>query len=67
VFVDCVLIPRDPVDGGDGSSWTLDLTHNTIMLQGATCDRIRTEGAMRVDYQFGCSPTPYQAASQSSA
>jgi hypothetical protein len=59
VLVDCVIIPRDPVDGGDGSSCVLDLAQNTIRLQGAICDKILNEGAMRMDYIAGCpSGTP---------
>jgi hypothetical protein len=54
VLVDCNLVPRDPVDGGDGSLWTLDQAARTITLQGGICDQIVNGGAQRIDYIFGC-------------
>jgi hypothetical protein len=54
VLVDCVIVPKDPVDGGDGSYWVLDPASKTITLGGAICNRIMTEGATRMDYVFGC-------------
>jgi hypothetical protein len=54
VLVDCIAIPRDPTDGGDGSYWTLDMSTATITLGGPICDRILNQGVNRVDYIFGC-------------
>jgi hypothetical protein len=54
VLVDCLVIPREPADGGDGSYWTLDLDAHTITLGGPICDQIIQPGVTRVDYVFGC-------------
>jgi hypothetical protein len=54
VLVNCNPIPRDPMDGGDGSYWTLDQGAKTITIGGPTCDTILNEGVNRVDYVFGC-------------
>jgi hypothetical protein len=58
VLVDCNIVPKDPVAGGDGSSWTLDTTAMTITLAGPICDYIINTGATRVDYVFGCPKPP---------
>jgi hypothetical protein len=52
VLADCNLVPREPLDGGDGSYWTLDQAAKTITLGGPICDRIRNEGVERLDYLF---------------
>jgi hypothetical protein len=54
VLVDCAIVPREPVDGGDGSYWTLDTSTGTITLGGPICERILDQGAQRIDYIFGC-------------
>jgi hypothetical protein len=54
VLVDCAIVPRDPLDGGDGSYWTLDMAAGTITLGGPICDRILNQGVERLDYIFGC-------------
>jgi hypothetical protein len=58
VLVDCKIIPKNPVDGGDGSYWTIDMAKNTITLGGPICDYILKTGAGRVDYVFGCPRPP---------
>jgi hypothetical protein len=54
MLVDCNPVPWEPVDGGDGSYWTLDTTTSTITLGGPICDQILNQGVNRVDYIFGC-------------
>jgi hypothetical protein len=56
VRIDCVIIPRDPVDGGDGSFWVIDMQTNTITLFGQACAVILDTGAQRADVVAGCSP-----------
>jgi len=54
VLVDCKVIPRDPLDGGDGTYWTIDTAAKTITIGGPTCTNILNQGVNRVDYIFGC-------------
>jgi hypothetical protein len=58
VLVDCALVPREPISGGDGSYWTLDMAASTITLGGPICDTILNQGVNRVDYVFGCPTAP---------
>jgi hypothetical protein len=55
VKIDGQFVPKSSKDG-----WTLDLTTSppTVQLQGATCDRVKAEGASSVSVVFGC-PTVF--------
>jgi hypothetical protein len=55
VALDCnVLQAPDPALGG--GDWILDRSTvpETVVLQGAVCDRVRTQGAQRIDVILGC-------------
>lgn len=50
VAIDCNVIKRAD------DTWTLDTSSepNRLLLQGATCEKIQTAGAKRVDVIYGC-------------
>jgi hypothetical protein len=56
VAVDCTVLSRPSSDGG-AAEWYLNLGTNppTVVLQGAACDYVETQGAERVDVILGCS------------
>ncbi len=59
VAVDCEPIPHDESGEGDSESWWVfnnadpDLA-TSIILAGAVCERVQTEGIWRVDVALGC-------------
>lgn len=50
VAIDCDVIKRSD------DTWTLDTTSDPakLLLKGATCERVQTAGAKRVDVIYGC-------------
>ncbi|MFZ5891156.1 MAG: vWA domain-containing protein [Myxococcota bacterium] len=50
VAIDCNIIKRAD------DTWTLDVSSmpNKLLLKGATCEKIQTSGAKRVDVIYGC-------------
>ncbi len=50
VAVDCNLVPFD-----DGDGWNIGSdAPTTLVLAGDTCDRVKREGARRIDVVYGC-------------
>lgn len=55
VALDCNVLQRpDPALGG--GDWILSMATNppTVILQGAVCDQVMTQGAQRIDVILGC-------------
>lgn len=52
VAIDCELKRPDDPTGG----WTITPDAKTLQLQGATCERVQTSGAKRIDLYYGCRP-----------
>jgi len=50
VAVDCDIIPS-----ADGTGWNInDDAPSTLVLAGDTCNRVKREGARRIDVVYGC-------------
>jgi hypothetical protein len=50
VAVDCEVVPFD-----EGAGWDIDSeTPTTLRLAGETCQRVKHEGARRIDVVYGC-------------
>ena len=50
VAVDCEVVPF-----ADGDGWDLDReTPNNLVISGDNCQRIKREGARRIDIVYGC-------------
>jgi len=50
VAVDCDVVPF-----ADGAGWEIsDQAPNTLVLAGDTCNRVKREGAQRIDVVYGC-------------
>lgn len=52
VYIEDELIPRDDPDG-----WEYDADATTVVLNGATCERVETEGVEAVDIVYYCPGT----------
>lgn len=51
VFIDGQVVPKD---GPDGWEYDNSTTPPTIVIKGATCDALQSEGAQSVSFEFGC-------------
>jgi hypothetical protein len=50
VAVDCDIVPSE-----DGAGWDIaDDAPTTLVLAGDTCNRVKREGARRIDVVYGC-------------
>ena len=50
VAVDCDIVPSE-----DGAGWNIpDAAPTTLILAGDTCNRVKREGARRIDVVYGC-------------
>jgi hypothetical protein len=58
VALDCNVLRRPGSDGG-GGDWYLNMSTSppTVTLQGDVCNRVRTQGAQRIDVILGCAGT----------
>lgn len=49
VAVDCEFVPYE-----EGTGWEIDTENHVVTLGEEVCDRVKTEGARRVDVVVGC-------------
>jgi hypothetical protein len=50
VAVDCDVVPFE-----DGAGWEInDNAPTTLQLAGDACERVKREGARRIDVVYGC-------------